>query len=307
MRLRTLLQFICTIAVLAVAILLSRKLWTRYMDSPWTRDGRVRADVINVASDVSGTVIKVAVKDNQLVQRGDLLFTVDRERYRLALERAQAQLAAREAELAMRRQEADRRAQLEGEVVSAESRDNAQSQADSASALYDEAQVEVATAKLNLSRTEVRAPVAGYITNLGVHPGDFATAGAAKLAVIDRESFWVYGYFEETKLHLLHVGDPVEVNLLGGEQVLHGHVESMARGIADHDNPTSRELLSDVNPVFNWVRLAQRVPVRIKLDRLPDRLHVAAGMTCTVIVRGREPQKAAKGPVQLLKSVAAGV
>lgn len=284
MKLRMLFQFVCTIIIFAAAVLVSRALWNRYMNSPWTRDGRVRADVIKVAADVSGIVVHVAVKDNQSVHKGDLLFTVDRERYRLALEKANAVLAARKAEMAMRQQEAERRARLENMVVSAEIRENARSQADSATATYQEAMVAVETAKLNLNRTEVRSPVDGFITNLSVHPGDFASAGDAKLAVIDKNSFWVYGYFEETKLHLLHQGDQVEIRLLGNAPVLKGHIESFARGISDHDNPTSRELLSDVNPVFNWVRLAQRVPVRVKIDYIPEQVRLAAGMTCTVMV-----------------------
>lgn len=285
MKLRHLFHFIVTIAFVVAAAYLSRTLWNRYMNSPWTRDGRVRADVIKVAADVSGIVTKVAVKDNQLVRKGELLFTVDRERYRLALDKAAAILAARKAEMAMRQQESERRARLENVVVSAEMRENARSQAESAMATYQEAMVAVETAKLNLSRTEVRSPVDGYITNLNIHAGDFAAAGEAKLAVIDKYSFWVYDYFEETKLHLLHTGDRVEIRLLGNTPVLTGHIESMARGISDHDNPTGRELLSDVNPVFNWVRLAQRVPVRIKIDRMPEQVPLAAGMTCTVIVR----------------------
>lgn len=284
MKLRIFLRFVCTITIFTAAVLLSRALWNRYMDSPWTRDGRVRANVINVAADVSGTVVRLAVRDNQLVRRGDLLFTVDQDRYRLALAKANALLAARKADLAMRRQEFERRALLESIVVSAENRDNARSQADSAAAMYQDAAVAADTAKLNLKRTEVRAPVDGYITNLNVHPGDFASAGEAKLAMIDKNSFWVYGYFEETKLHLLHQGDQVEIRLLGVAPVIQGHIESFARGISDHDNPTSHELLSDVNPVFNWVRLAQRVPVRIKLDQQPKDMQLAAGMTCTVIV-----------------------
>ena len=298
MKLRKWFQFVCTIIILAVAVLASRALWNRYMNSPWTRDGRVRADVIKVAPDVSGIVVTVAVKDNQAVRKGDLLFTVDRERYRLALNRANAILAARKAEMAMRQQEAVRRASLENVAVSAETRENARSQADSAAALYQEALVEVETARLNLNRAEVRSPVDGFITNLNVHPGDFASAGEAKLAVIDRNSYWVYGYFEETKLHLLHQGDPVEIRLLGNAPVLWGRIDSLARGITDHDNPTSRDLLSDVNPVFNWVRLAQRVPVRVKLDQVPAGVQLAAGMTCTVIVRPAGERKAAGGSAQ---------
>ncbi len=291
MKLKHFLQFAVTIAIVAAAAFLGRTLWNLYMNSPWTRDGRVRADVIKVAADVSGIVVRVAVKDNQLVHKGDLLFTVDRERYRLALDRAKAVLAARKAEMAMRQQEAERRAQLETTVVSAENRENAQSQAESAAAIYEEAQVAVNTARLNLDRTEVRAPVDGFITNLNVHPGDFASAGEAKLAVIDRNSFWVYGYFEETKLHLLHCGDPVDVRILGDAPVVKGHIESVARGISDHDNPTSRDLLADVNPVFNWVRLAQRVPVRVRLDKIPEGVPLAAGMTCTVIVHPARRQE----------------
>jgi RND family efflux transporter MFP subunit len=285
MKLRTLLQYVITITVFGAALFASVTLWNRYMNSPWTRDGRVRADVINVAADVSGTVVRVSVKDNQMVHRGDLLFTVDRERYRLALAKAKALVAARRTEMVMRQQEAERRAHLDGVVVSAEIRENSRAEAESASALYDEAVVDMESAQLNLARTEVRARVDGYITNLSVHPGDFATAGTAKLAVIDKNSYWVYGYFEETKLHLLHRGDQVEIRLMDDVPALKGHIESLARGIADHDNPTSHELLSDVNPVFNWVRLAQRVPVRIKIDRVPEQVALAAGMTCTVVVR----------------------
>jgi RND family efflux transporter MFP subunit len=297
MKLRPVANFLITMAFMATAVFLSRTLWDRYMDSPWTRDGRVRADVVNVAADVSGIVVKVAVKDNQLVRRGERLFTVDQERYRLALDKAMATLAARKVEMLMRQQEYERRAPLENLVISSEIRENAKTQAESAEAAYQEAMVAVETARLNLRRTEVCAPADGYITNLNVHPGDFATAGEAKLAVIDKDSFWVYGYFEETRLHLLHIGDPVEIRLLGYSPVLKGHIQGMARGISDRDNPTSRELLSDVNPVFNWVRLAQRVPVRIRMDEIPADVPLAAGMTCTVIVHpSAAPGPAVKAP-----------
>jgi RND family efflux transporter MFP subunit len=293
MKLKYLLRFLITVAVVACAALLSRTLWQRYMDSPWTRDGRVRADVVNVAADVSGLVVGVSVQDNQLVHQGDLLFTVDRDRYRLALEQAEARLAASRALLRMRQEQAERRADLDSIAVSEESRDDARSQAESAAAACQEAAVAVETAKLNLKRAEVRAPVEGYVTNMNVHRGDFATAGAAKLALIDRKSFWVYGYFEETKLRLLHPGDRVEIRLLGNSHPLYGHIESFSHGITDHDNPTGHELLSDVNPVFNWVRLAQRIPVRIRLDELPADLPLAAGMTCTIVASppARHPAK----------------
>ncbi len=285
MKLRGFFRFAMTLAIVATAVLLSRALWNRYMNSPWTRDGRVRADVINIASDVSGIVVRVAVRDNQPVHRGELLFTVDRERYALALAQAEARLAASRAVLKMREQEAERRARLDAVVVSAENREKARSEADAAEAAYQDARVAVETARLNLSRTEVRAPADGYIANLNIHPGDFATAGTPRLALIDKKSFWVYGYFEETKLNLFRPGDPVEIRLMGNLPILTGRIESICRGITDHDNPTGRELLLDVNPIFNWVRLAQRVPVRISIDRIPDGVPLAAGMTCTVIVK----------------------
>ncbi len=290
MNIRKVVHVVITIVIVAVAVLLGRALWNRYLNSPWTRDGRVKADVINIAADVPGIVVQVPVKDNQMVHRGDLLFVVDPARYRLALDQARARLAASKAMMTMRQQQAERRAKLDGIAVSAENREDTLSQADAAAAAYQEARVAVETAALNLHRTEVRAPVDGYVTNLNVHPGDFATSGGAKLALIDKNSFWVYGYFEETKLHLLHEGDQVDIRLMGNAQPLQGHVESFSRGITDRDNPTGKELLSDVNPVFNWVRLAQRIPVRIRIDHLPDNVHLVAGMTCTVVARPPEQQ-----------------
>jgi len=289
MKLKALVSFLCTIAVFAAAVFFGKSLWNRYMNSPWTRDGKVRADVVNVAPDVSGLVVRVAVKDNQLVHKGDLLFTVDRERYALALSQAQARLAASKAQMVMKQQESERREELDGIVVSTENRESAKAQADSAAALYQEAVVGVETATLNLDRALVRAPVDGYVSNLNVHVGDFAAAGTPKLAVIDKTSFWVYGYFEETKLRLLHVGDPVDIQPLGDAPLLKGHIESLSSGISDHDNPTGRELLSDVNPIFNWVRLAQRVPVRIKIDEVPKNVQLVAGTTCTVIAQPAGP------------------
>jgi len=285
MKLKVIVRSVFTITIFAAAIFAGTKLWDRYMNSPWTRDGKVRADVVNVAADVSGIVERVSVKDNQLVHKGDLLFVVDRERYTLTLSQAKARLAASKAQMVMKEQEAQRRAQVDGSVVSAENRENAKSQAEAAEAAYQEAAVAVDTASLNLRRTEVRAPVDGYITYLSVHKGDFASAGAAKLAIVDKNSFWVYGYFEENKLRLLHLGDPVEIRLLGDYQPMKGHVESLARGISDHDNPAGKELLSDVNPIFNWVRLAQRVPVRIRIDDVPRNVQLVAGTTCAVIAR----------------------
>ena len=272
-----------TALIFCAAILIGRVLWVHYMDQPWTRDGRVRADVINVAPDVSGAVVTMPVDDNQFVHKGDLLMEIDPSHYKIAVEQAQATVAARQADLRMRRDDAARRADLDNEVVSKESRDNASQVASGAAANLQQAQAALDAAELNLARTKVFAPVDGYVTNLNVHRGDYATTGAAKLAIVDSHSFWVYGYFEETKLPRVRIGDKAEMRLMSGG-VLKGHVQSISRGIYDRDNPQSRELLADVNPTFNWVRLAQRVPVRIHIDEVPADIVLAAGTTCTVVV-----------------------
>lgn len=273
-----------TLLVLTAAVVIGRQLWLHYMTTPWTRDGRVRADIINVAADVPGYVVDVAVRDNQRVRKGDLLLQIDPAHYRLVVQQAQALVASRKATWAMRKDNARRRADLDNLVISRENRDDADSVALAAQADYQRAQAALAAAELNLERTRIVATVDGYVTNLNVHRGDYARTGEAVMAVVDEHSFWVYGFFEETKLPHVRVGDPADLQMMSGEQ-LQGHVESIARGIYDRDNPQSRELIADVNPTFNWVRLAQRVPVRIHLDQVPDGFLLAAGMTCTVVVR----------------------
>jgi len=280
---KRIISVVFTLLVFAAAVLVVRTLWLHYMDSAWTRDGRVRADVINIAPDVAGLVIEVAVHDNQPVKKGDLLLRVDPEHYRTALRQAEALVAARKAELSMREANAARRADIDERVVSRESRSDASHFADAARADYLEAQAQLDEARLKLARTEVRAPTDGYITNLNVFEGDFANRGEPAMALVDRHSYYVYGYFEETRLPLIRVGDHAEMRLMSGER-FSGRVDSIARGIYDRDNPESRELTADVNPTFNWVRLAQRVPVRIHLDALPEGLELSAGLTCTVII-----------------------
>ena len=280
---KKLFSLIATLLVLALAIWIGRTLWVHYMDTPWTRDGRVRADIINVAADVSGTVVAVPVRDNQQVKKGDLLLQIDPEHYEVAVKQAQALVASRKATWDMRKVNAKRRADMDNLVISTESRDDASNIATSAQADYQLALAGLEAAELNLRRTRVLASVDGYVTNLNVHPGDYARIGDAKMAVVDMHSFWVYGFFEETKLPHIRVGDKADLQMMSGE-VLKGHVESISRGIYDRDNPESRELVADVNPTFNWVRLAQRVPVRIHIDEIPDGFLLAAGTTCTVIV-----------------------
>ena len=276
-------SLIATLLVLAAAVAIGRQLWVHYMNTPWTRDGRVRADIINVAADVPGYVVDVPVRDNQLVKKGDVLMQIDPEHYQVAVKQAQALVASRKATWEMRKVNAHRRADMDNLVISRENRDDASNIANSALADYQHAQAQLAAAELDLKRTRILATVDGYVTNLNVHRGDYARTGEPKMAVVDKDSFWVYGFFEETKLPHVKVGDQADLQMMSGE-VLKGHVESISRGIYDRDNPESRELIADVNPTFNWVRLAQRVPVRIQLDEVPPGLQLAAGMTCTLVV-----------------------
>ncbi|MGD9499613.1 efflux RND transporter periplasmic adaptor subunit [Halothiobacillus sp.] len=296
MKLAAVGRFVLTSLIVGIAVYLGYQLWLRYMDSPWTRDGRVRANIVQITADVGGRVVAVPVRDNQFVHRGDVLFEVDPARYQLALANAKAHLAATRATLEMKRQQAKRRVALDPEVVSAEQNTDTQMAAREAEAAYDQAKAELDLAKLNLERATVRAPVNGYVTNLLLRPGDYAAVGAPKMAIVDADSFWVYGYFEETRLRHVQVGDPARVTLLGHTKAISGRVASIAYAIADRDNPVAPDLTADVNPVFNWVRLASRIPVRIKLEKIPASVHIAAGMTCTVVIKPRHGNEAKDAP-----------
>jgi RND family efflux transporter MFP subunit len=270
-----------TLLMFALAIFVGYRLWAHYMYSPWTRDGRVRADVVAVAPDVAGLVVAVPVRDNQAVRKGDVLFIIDTARYQLAIAQAEAALSAAHTDSDLKRAEARRRAELDAAVVSRESRESTQAIAEAAAARVKEAEVALSLAQLNLERASVRAPTDGYVTNLNVHVGDFAVAGHPMLAVVDAHTFHVEGYFEETKLTHLHIGDIVDIALMSGDRHLQGKVVSLAHAIAD---PEAAGLLSAVNPTFHWVRLAQRIPVRIDFNEIPKDTILAAGMTCTLTV-----------------------
>ncbi len=277
------ISVVVTLLIFGAAVFIVRSLWMHYMDTPWTRDGRVRADVVNIAPDMAGLVVEVAVRDNQFVKKGDLLMRIDPEHYQMAVKRAEALVASRKATMEMRLDNAKRRADMSEKVVSRESRSDADQLAAAAEADYREAQAQLDAARLDLRRTEVHAPTDGYITNLQVFKGDFTQRGQAAMALVDSNSFYVNAYMEETRLPLIRIGDKVDLRLMSGEN-LTGSVESISRGIYDRDNPESRELIADVNPTFNWVRLAQRVPVRVRLDQVPEGVVLSAGITCTVVV-----------------------
>jgi RND family efflux transporter, MFP subunit len=272
--------FLVTALMLCAAVWAGLRLWDHYELAPWTRDGRVRANVVQISPDVSGLVTAVPIQDNQMVAAGALLFEVDRARYALAVRQAQAALAAQRTTLAQALREDERNAGL-GTLVSREAREQTQARAEQARAAVAQAEVALENAQLNLARAEVRAPTDGLVTNLDLREGSYATAGQPALALVDARSFYVEGYFEETKLPRIHIGDKVRITPMGGGE-LGGTVVSLAAGIADRDRSTSPNLLPSVNPTFNWVRLAQRVPVRVELDPLPEGTRLVAGQTVTV-------------------------
>jgi p-hydroxybenzoic acid efflux pump subunit AaeA len=286
-----LLRFLITFLVVSLAVFLGLMLWHNYMNSPWTRDGRVRADIVMIAPDVSGLVSDIRIKDNQEVHQGDILFQIDKVRFEHALHAAEAIAQTRKAEYEMKKHQSVRRNAADDEIVSAENRDDALYDAQIAHAKYEEAMAQVETAKLDLERSTVRTPTDGWISNLLFRKGDYIHAGEQRLALITSGSFWVYGYFEEHKLSLIHVGDKAKMNMLGTKYIVKGHVESIARGISDRDNTTDGRLLANVNPIFTWVRLAQRIPVRIHIDEVPNGLTLSAGMTCSVSIIPSKPTK----------------
>jgi multidrug resistance efflux pump len=279
-------RVLLTLILLTAAGLLSYDLAKYYLYSPWTRDARIRADVVTVAPDVSGYVDDIRVRNDQFVQKGDVLFIIDQDRYRLALADAEAALAARYAQRLMALDQYERRSKLSpGYTITVENLDNARRQSETAAASYQQAIASRDTAALNLKRTEVRASVNGFITNLNLAKGTFASQGRPVMALIDSDSYRVEAYFEETKIPQIRPGASAEIYLMDGSPALQGTVLGIARGITDQDNKDGPDLLSSVNPTFTWVRLAQRVPVRIHLTHVPPGVLISAGMTCTVVMK----------------------
>jgi multidrug resistance efflux pump len=271
------------IAVL-LALVLSWALWWHYLRSPWTRDGRVRAEVVNIAAEVSGKVTGLRVVDNQTVKKGDILFEIEPVDYRLALIQADANVKSREYDRQVAQEDAQRRQTLGAQAVSAEERNTSQSTAHVAETVYQAALAARDQAQVNLGRTVIRSPVNGYVTNLTLRIGDYATPGQTKMTLVDSDSFWVVGYFEETKLSHIREGDYAHVRLMGWGPEIAGHVESISRAIADTNSDPNYEGLANVSPIFTWVRLAQRIPIRIHIDHVPDQVRIAAGQTCTIVL-----------------------
>ena len=285
----TLGRVVLTLLVVAFACVVVWRMTMYYMFAPWTRDGHIRADIVQIAPDVSGLIKQVEVRDNQPVTRDQVLFVIDQERFKLALRQAQATLADRKETLAQAQRESRRNKGL-GNLVAREQLEESQSREMRAQAALTGAQVAVDSAQLNLDRTVVRSPVDGYVNDRAPRVNEFVTAGRPVLSIVDSSSFHIDGYFEETKLDGIHVGQRVDIRVIGDNARLRGHVESIVAGIEDRDRSSGQNLLPNVNPAFSWVRLAQRIPVRIVFDEVPEDFRMIAGRTATVSIIEDTPQ-----------------
>ncbi|SEN44635.1 RND family efflux transporter, MFP subunit [Pseudomonas sp. ok272] len=284
----TLGRVVLTVLVVTLAVFVVWRMVAYYMFAPWTRDGHIRADIVQIAPDVSGLIQQVDVRDNQPVKRGQVLFTIDQDRFTLALRQAKAAVADRQETLAQAQREAKRNRGL-GNLVPTEQLEESQSKVARAEVALMEAQVAVDSAQLNLDRSVIRSPVDGYVNDRAPRFQEFVTAGRAVLSVVDSNSFHIDGYFEETKLGGIHVGQRVDIRVVGDNARLRGRVVSIVAGIEDRDRSSGANLLPNVNPAFSWVRLAQRIPVRIAFDDVPEDFRMIAGRTATVSIIADQP------------------
>lgn len=279
---RTSLRLLTTLVIVALAIAAGVWLWHYYLYTPWTRDGRIRADVITIAPDVSGWVSRLPIGDTESVSRGDVLFQINPARYQAAVDKAEATVDQRQAQLELKRHEEGRRNRLSNQAISAENQEIARIDSRVAAASLAQAKASLEGARLDLERTTVTAPADGSILNLQLAEGNYVSAGKPVMALVKAGSFYVTGYFEETKMPHIALGARAEVILMSGDTHLRGHVAGIGRGIADSNTSANDQLLPQVQQTFSWVRLAQRIPVRIELDEVPDGIRLSAGMTATV-------------------------
>lgn len=282
---RFLLRKLATIGIAVIAVLVASMTWHLYSAAPWTRDGRVRVQVASVAPEISGRIKELRIVDNQFVHKGDVLYVIDQFDFGVALRANKAALQRKLADLNVKALQSERRSRLSDLSTSIEQKQIFEGNAIQAKAALDAAQEQVAQADINLQRTEVRSPVNGIVTNLLLREGDYAHQGVSNVSIIDTDSYWVDGYFEETKLAQLCVGDRAEAKLMGYSAPIMGHIATVTRGVSVSNAAAATQGLPNVDPVYTWVRLAQRVPVRIAIDEVPPGVPLVSGLTATVTIR----------------------
>ena len=266
-------RHLVTAGIVVVAVLLVAWKYWDYVVNPWTRDGQVQADVILITPRVTGPIVALPIRDNQHVSAGDLLFSIDDRTYTQQLAKATAEEVRTQGDYE-RAQELVKRGDI------------SERDFDKAKAAYDEAVADKEAARLDLEFTEVYAPVDGYVTNLELRVGSQAVANQPALALVDSSSFYIEGFFRENYLAEVRPGDHAVVTLMTyPDTPLKGVVDSVGWGIAQADGSASRDLLPAISPTFSWIRLAQRVPVRVHLTNLPEHVKLRVGTTTSVLVK----------------------
>jgi RND family efflux transporter MFP subunit len=268
-----------TLATTALAGVLGWAMWEAYMGAPWTRDGTVRSYVVTMAPEVAGRIVELPVADDQFVHKGDLLVMIEPTDYRIAVELAQPE---QQTASTLGQSQATLRSAQASVTLAERQIASLKAQLASAEASVAQATAQLHQAGVNLKRTQIHSPVNGWVTNLLAQLGDYATVGRNVISLVNADSFWVDAYFEETQLASVHEGDPAMIKLLGYRAIVRGEVAGVARGINVPNAQPNAQGLAVVNPIFTWVRLAQRVPVRIRINQVPDGVRLVAGMTATV-------------------------
>jgi RND family efflux transporter MFP subunit len=290
------MPFVVTLGMVALAVPFGWMMWNAYMGAPWTRDGTVRAYVVTIAPEVAGRVVELPVVDNQLVRKGDLLMVIDPTDYEIAVRQGEAAVNQAKAAADNAKAQSERREKLTDLAVTVEEKQTFASNALATAAAREQAVANLDQARVNVERTRIYSPVNGYVTNLMVRRGDYVNVGQNRISLVDADSFWVDGYFEEISLEGIREGDPASVKLMGYREVIRGHVDSIARAISVPNAQPNEQGIATVNPIFTWVRLAQRVPVRIHLDEVPAGIVLSAGTTATVQIDSSPHQPANPKP-----------
>ena len=279
-------RYLITLLLVVAASSVVYNYYQSYSSNPWTRDGQVSAYIVSITPRVTGQIIKIHVDDNSQVSKGDLLFEIDPSIYRSAYNKALATQKQALALLAKAKNEEQRAANLEKRTPGAVpvlTLNNLSNTVETSSANVQVAKANVEEAHLNLEFTKVYAPTNGYITNFNLRVGSQVVANSPVVALIDEDSFWIEGYFKETDLVGVNPQDKAFVTLMMHNKVLlKGHIKSIGFGIAKQDGSTGNDLLPNVNPNFQWIRLAQRIPIKVKLDNVPEDLQLRVGMTASI-------------------------
>nr|WP_193569023.1 MULTISPECIES: p-hydroxybenzoic acid efflux pump subunit AaeA [Serratia] len=289
------LRIAITLLLVLLAAIAVFKAWAFYTESPWTRDAKFTADVVAIAPDVSGLLTDVPITDNQLVKQGQILMVIDQPRYQQALAEANADVAYYQTLAAEKKREAGRRVRLGIQAMSQEEIDQSNNVLQTVQHQLAKAIAVRDLAQLDLERTTVRAPADGWVTNLNVHAGEFITRGSTAVALVKKNSFYVIAYLEETKLEGLSKGDRAEITPLGSNRIMHGTVDSLAAAVNNSSSTPNSKGLASIDSNLEWVRLAQRVPVKIILDEKDQQHSYPAGTTATVVITGKNDRSIDSG------------